>query len=172
VSGNRKGRRGGCSQIASGVIRGDVSAACDVVLLGMIGDKARATLGRTRERIVGGGRSIVLLEGVLDGEEEWKVVGNATDLGWLCGHGSSRGEGEKRDRVPGWYVFFVVWEGVINRRRAGLNWVIGVNIGCFINKKMQQIQRQSREIISTNMRATPAALVRPASGTCIPAKST
>jgi len=41
-----KGSRGrGSSQIASGVIGGDVSAACDVVLLGVIGDKARGTRG-------------------------------------------------------------------------------------------------------------------------------
>ena len=45
---------GGCSQIAPGVIGGDVSAARNVVLLGMIRDKVRTTRGRTRERIVRG----------------------------------------------------------------------------------------------------------------------
>ena len=45
---------GGCSQIASGVIGGDVSTSGNVVRLGMIRDKAWATGGRTRERIVRG----------------------------------------------------------------------------------------------------------------------
>ena len=38
-------RRRGSSQIAPGVVGGDISAACNMMLLSMIGDKARTTWG-------------------------------------------------------------------------------------------------------------------------------
>jgi hypothetical protein len=88
---------GECSQVASWVIRGDVSAACNVVLLGVIGDKARATWGRTLERIVRGGGIIVLENGVVS-ECGLLRVANGTDLGWCSHHGDGGGEGkEKRE---------------------------------------------------------------------------
>ena len=78
----------GSSQIASGVIRGDISAACNMMLLSVIGDKAGAAWGRTLERIVRGRRIIMLVDvGVVMGETQVGRVANTTDLGW-CGHGS------------------------------------------------------------------------------------
>jgi hypothetical protein len=74
-----------------------------VVVLGVIGDKARATLGRTRrvrvrDRIVRGGRMVVVLV-VADVVGDWEggrvAKGTDLDVGW-CGHGGGwTGEGEE-----------------------------------------------------------------------------
>lgn len=91
------------SQIASGVIRGDISAACNMMLLSMIGDKARTTWSRTLEGIVWR-RGRIMLVGVdvgMSGIELGRVA-NATDLGW-CSHWrrsrEERGEREGRLRA-------------------------------------------------------------------------
>lgn len=78
----------GSSQIASGVIRGDISAACNVMLLSVIGNKAGSAWGGTLEGIVWGRGIIMLVDvGVVMSENQVGRVVNATDLGW-CGHGS------------------------------------------------------------------------------------
>lgn len=87
----------GSSQIASGVIRGDISAACNVMLLSVIGDRAGTVWGWTLEGIVGGRGMIMLVDvDVLMSENQVGRVANATDLRW-CGHGSS-GEGRREER--------------------------------------------------------------------------
>jgi len=67
-----------------------------VVLLGVIGDKARATRGRTLEGLVWGRGIIMLVDGVMSVCGRGRGVGRVaktTDLGW-CGHG---GRGEERE---------------------------------------------------------------------------
>jgi hypothetical protein len=68
-----------------------------VVLLGVIGDKARATRGRTLERFVWGRGITMLVDGVMSicGPKLGSVA-NTTDLGWR-GHGR-RGEERRRER--------------------------------------------------------------------------